>query len=90
MAGRGQTCGAEGVTKVTPPIASGRFRPELQDPHEVAQILWSSRHGLVSLRIAKEHDDWVQWRDVQATATRLQDVMFMGLLRRGRASLGLT
>jgi len=39
MAGRGQTCGAEGVTKVTPPIASGRFRPELPDPHEVAQIL---------------------------------------------------
>ncbi len=66
-------------------IASGRFRPELQDPHEVAQILWSSRHGLVSLRIAKEHDDWVQWRDVQTTATRLQDVMFTGLLRRGNS-----
>ena len=66
-------------------IASGRFRPELQDPHEVAQILWSSRHGLVSLRIAKEHDDWVQWRDVQTTATRLHDVMFNGLLRRGNS-----
>ncbi len=66
-------------------IASGRFRPELQDPHEVAQILWASRHGLVSLRIAKEHDDWVQWRDVQATATRLTDVMFTGLLRRGNS-----
>lgn len=64
-------------------IASGRFRPELQDPHEVAQILWSASHGLVSLRIAKEHDDWVQWRDVQATATRLHEVMFTGVLRRG-------
>ncbi len=64
-------------------IASGRFRPELQDPHEVAQILWSATHGLVSLRIAKEHDDWIQWRDVQATASRLHEVMITGLLRRG-------
>ena len=39
----------------------------------------------MSLRIAKEHDDWVQWRDIQATATRLHDVMFNGLLRRGNS-----
>ncbi len=66
-------------------IASGRLRPELQDPHELAQILWSSSHGLVSLRIAKEHDDWVQWRDIQATAALLHEVMFTGLLRRGNS-----
>ncbi len=64
-------------------IASGRFRPELQDPQEVAQILWSACHGLVSLRIAKEHDEWVEWRDVRATASRLHDVMLNGLVRRG-------
>lgn len=66
-------------------IASGRLRPEFQDPHEVAQILWSASHGLVSLRIAKEHDDWVQWRDIRATAAHLHEVMFSGLLRRGNS-----
>jgi AcrR family transcriptional regulator len=66
-------------------IASGRFRPELQDPHDVAQILWSATHGLVSLRIAKEHDDWIQWRDVQATASRLHEALFTGLLWPGNS-----
>jgi AcrR family transcriptional regulator len=64
-------------------IRDGRFRPDLADAHEVAQILWAGCHGLVSLRITKEHTDWVEWRDVRATATRLHDVMLNGLLRRG-------
>jgi len=64
-------------------IAAGYFRPELKDPQEVAQILWSACHGFVSLRIAKEHDDWVEWRDVRATATRLHEVMLNGLTLKG-------
>ncbi|MGH7519027.1 MAG: TetR/AcrR family transcriptional regulator [Gemmatimonadales bacterium] len=62
-------------------IAAGRFRRELQDPHEVAQILWAGCHGLVALHISKEHDEWVEWREVGSTATRLHEVMLHGLLQ---------
>lgn len=66
-------------------IAAGRFRPELKDPHQVAQILWAGCHGLVSLRIAKQHDPWVKWRDIRKTAAELHNVMLHGLLRTGNS-----
>ena len=66
-------------------IAAGRFRPELKDPQQVAQILWSACHGLVSLRIAKEHDDWVEWRDIRETATRMHEALLNGLARQGNS-----
>lgn len=62
-------------------IAAGRFRPELTDAHEIAQVLWSGVHGLVSLRITTEHDAWVEWRDIRAVAARLHDAAMNGLLR---------
>lgn len=62
-------------------IVSGRFRPEFQDPEEVAQMLWGAVHGIVSIRIAKEHDRWIEFTDTRATAARLRDVMIRGLLR---------
>lgn len=71
------------VQSCTQAIAEGRFRPEYKDPHEVAQMLWSACHGIVSLRIAKEHDDWVEWRDARATAARLHETMLAGLTRSG-------
>lgn len=71
------------VQSCTEAIAAGRFRPEFQDPEQVAQLLWSGCHGLVSLHIAKAHDDWVEWRDVRATAGRLHDAMLHGLARQG-------
>lgn len=68
-----QTC-AEG-------IAQGQFRPELDDPHEVAQILWAACHGLVSLRIAKRDQTKMPWRDVRRTSTHLREAVLRGLLR---------
>lgn len=65
--------------------AAGRFRPELKDPHQVAQILWAGCHGLVSLRIAKQRDQWVEWRDIRKTAAELHNVMLHGLLRPGNS-----
>jgi AcrR family transcriptional regulator len=62
-------------------MAAGRFRPELTDAHEIAQILWSGCHGLVALRITTEHDEWVPWRDLRTVGGRLADVMLNGLLR---------
>ena len=63
-------------------LAAGRFRPELTDAHEIAQILWSGCHGLVSLRITKENTEWVPWRHLESVSELLGDAMMNGLLRR--------
>jgi AcrR family transcriptional regulator len=62
-------------------IAAGRFRPELDDDHALAQLLWGGLHGIVSLHIAKEHDLWVEWRDVRETARTMVEVQLRGTLR---------
>lgn len=60
---------------------AGRLRPELTDPHLVAQMNWSSVHGIISLQIAKCHDPWVPWRDLRETASQIIDAMVRGILR---------
>ncbi len=62
-------------------IASGRFREEYSDPDQVAQILWSTIHGLVSLRIAKHHQDFVPWKDLPTTARLAMETLMRGMLR---------
>lgn len=62
-------------------VATGKLRPEIDDPDLLAQMLWGAQHGIVSLQIAKEHDDWIAWRDVRATARAAGGAMIRGLLR---------
>lgn len=65
-------------------IASGRLRPEFQDPEELAQIAWSSLHGLMALHIVqREQPSMVNWRDPRATAFRMADTLIRGMLRSG-------
>lgn len=65
-------------------LAAGRFRPELTDAHELAQMTWSSVHGIISLQIAKCHDPWVDWRDLRKTAQAIIDALIRGILREGQ------
>lgn len=60
-------------------IAQGRFRAEYTDANQVAQMLWGSLHGLISLRIAKQHDDWIDFGDLRATAAEVRRVILRGL-----------
>jgi AcrR family transcriptional regulator len=62
-------------------IATGRLRSEVTDPDMLAQMLWGAQHGIVSLRIAKEHDHWIPWHDVRATARAAGDALVRGLVR---------
>lgn len=62
-------------------IDGGRFRPEYTDAHELAQMTWSSVHGIISLQIAKGHDPWVDWRDLRTTAEHIIDALIRGILR---------
>jgi AcrR family transcriptional regulator len=61
-------------------IAAGRLKPEYSDAELVSQMVWAGTHGVVSLQIAKRHDDWVDWRDVTTTAYELIEVMIRGLV----------
>jgi AcrR family transcriptional regulator len=65
-------------------LDAGRFRPELTDAHQLAQMTWSSVHGIISLQIAKCHDPWVEWRDLRKTALAIIDALIRGILREGQ------
>jgi AcrR family transcriptional regulator len=67
-------------------IAAGRLRPEVQDPDLVAQAFWAAVHGVISLRIAKCNDDWIDWRPVPDVAGLLVEAALRGLLRDGEGA----
>jgi len=58
----------------------GRFRPELQDPDEVAHLLWSGLHGLVSLAIAMGGHPAVKESELMDRAAAMRNVLMRGLL----------
>jgi len=62
-------------------LAQGRFRPGLADPDLIAQALWASVHGVVSLHVAKSDDDWLEWRPAMDTARVVVDATLRGLLK---------
>ena len=62
-------------------IAAGRFRPELDDVEELAQMLWASAHAIVSLQIAKDGDLWIEWRDTRESSRKLTEAALRGFLR---------
>lgn len=62
-------------------IREGLLRPSLKDADQVAQMMWASMHGLVSLHIVKQDDPWVEWRDVVETADLMCEVMLRGIRR---------
>jgi AcrR family transcriptional regulator len=62
-------------------IEQGRFRPELDDPDLLAQMLWSGVHGTVALELTHSKDAWVDWRPIASRTELMVDVTLRGLLR---------
>lgn len=62
-------------------IEAGRYRPEFDDPHQLAQLAWGALHGVVSLHIAKGCESWIQWRDVRESARAMVDLLMRGIRR---------
>lgn len=60
---------------------AGLLRPELKSEHLVAQLLWASIHGVVSLEIAKHDNEWIPWVGVKQRIKTVIDVMIRGLSR---------
>jgi len=61
-------------------IAKDHMRAEYHDADQVAQLLWGTLHGLISLLIAKSHDPWVDFRDVRESATLAREAILRGML----------
>ncbi len=67
-------------------VAAGRLRPEYRDPEALAQMSWSSLHGLLALHIIKHAPKqdgaaWIKWRDARQTAKHLCEALIRGLLK---------
>jgi len=61
-------------------IASRRLRDDLDDVELVSQVVWAGVHGVVSLRIAKCEDDWVDWASQRRSIDLMLDLLVRGLL----------
>lgn len=62
-------------------IKSGRFRPELTDPEQVAQAIWASGHGLVALHLTLGHHKLLNWRPASSTIRMSIEMVMRGLQR---------
>ncbi len=62
-------------------LDAGCFREDIQDAELIAQTLWASVHGVISLNIAKCNDPWVEWRPLRDRAELMLDVTLRGLMR---------
>ena len=66
---------------VTEGIQAGHYRPELSDPHELAQMTWGGIHGIVALWLNLCNDTTITWRPPRETVRSMVDVMIRGSLR---------
>jgi AcrR family transcriptional regulator len=57
------------------------LRPELKDPEAVAQMLWATLHGLVSLYLDHGSDDWVTWRPVRDVGEQMLRMIRGGIVK---------
>lgn len=64
-------------------LEAGAFRPELTDASLIAQTLWAAVHGVASLAIAREHDQWIEWRPLADRHRAMMDALMSGLMRSG-------
>jgi AcrR family transcriptional regulator len=62
-------------------LAARVFRCEHSDPDLLAQVVWSSVHGVASLHLIMGKDTWCHWHPVKEVGRELIDVMIRGLAR---------
>lgn len=60
-------------------MESRRLEKAPQDPDLVAQMLWSSVHGIVALHMTHGNDPWIEWRPVPEIAQTMIEATIRGL-----------
>lgn len=62
-------------------IEKGRYREDLQDPVELAQMFWGSIHGVIALWFTHCSDPHIKLHDPRLTVRTMCDTMIRGALR---------
>ena len=62
-------------------LEQGRFRPGLEDPELLAQIVWACLHGVISLELTHGQEAYIPWRPFQARVEAALGMVLHGLLR---------
>lgn len=63
-------------------ISEGLLRPEFVDADVLAQMLWGAVHGHISLRMAKNYQEFVPWKNLRTMVVLTIDTLLQGLLRK--------
>jgi len=69
------------VQTVTEGMERGLYRPELNDKFQLAQMVWSGIHGVISLWLTHNDDPKVELREPRETVRTMIDMMIRGALR---------
>lgn len=65
-------------------LSAGVFREQYKDVDLIAQTLWSALHGVISLQIAKAHDNWIEWAPMEERSQAMLDAVLRGLLKEAK------
>lgn len=76
-----QDCYANLRVTVVEGLTAGRFRADLTDADQLAQLFFAGTHGVVSLHLARGKDPWVDWRPVRESARLMIDALIRGLTK---------
>jgi AcrR family transcriptional regulator len=60
---------------------AGCFRPEYQDVDLISQTLWGGLHGLVSLHLVMDKDEWLTLKPLGTSADLMVDLLLGGFAR---------
>lgn len=71
------------LATVAEAIEKGLLRPDLKDPHLVAQAAWAGVHGVVSLHVAKGEDAWIAWKPLKKTVALVVEAFSRGISKEG-------
>jgi len=63
---------------------AGVFRDDLRNVDLIAQTLWASVHGVISLNIAKCNDEWVAWRPMEERVQLMLDAVLRGMVKESK------
>jgi AcrR family transcriptional regulator len=67
-------------------IEQQAFREDLVDADQLAQLLWSGLHGLISLQMCVPNDGSVPWRPVKKNTELMMDILLKGFAREKQVS----
>ena len=64
-------------------LDAGVFREGIDNVALISQTLWAGVHGVISLRIAKENDCWVDCQLLASAVDLMLDALMRGLTKEG-------